>query len=237
MDPWVWAILLIAIAGMLAVFESFIPSGGILAFLALLFVLTSIILGFMQGLGYGVCHMMGCFIGIPIAGYLFAKYWKDTPIGRRILLEERRPEDVLPDIITAGGLKQLLGRSGTAKTKMLLAGAVEIDGQTYDAFSDAAAIMPGTPIQVVKVRGTRISVREIALAEVTPDDPPSQPIVSPISGSHAAAQAETTAFEPDVPLEVIHEKPAETTSSESLGDSRLSQSLESLDIEDPFADE
>jgi membrane-bound ClpP family serine protease len=229
MDPWVWAVLLLALAVMFAVFESFIPSGGVLAFLGLLFVLASIILGFLEGIGYGLCHMTACFIGIPIAAYLFAKYWGKTPIGRRILLEERSPDDVLPDMLSDSGLKQLVGRTGTAKTKMLLSGAIEIDGQTFDAFSDGAAIMPGAPIQIMKVRGTRITVREIALSEVTPDDPPSQPIISNISGSQPASHAGTTVFE--------LETPPETPSSGAIDDSPLSQSLESLDIEDPFADE
>lgn len=213
MDPWVWAVFLIVIAGMLAIFESFIPSGGILAFLALLVVLVSIILGFQQSTAYGIFHMTVCFVGIPIAALLFVKYWAKTPIGRRILLEERRSEDVLPDSLGPGGLKQLVGRTGTAKSKMLLAGAIEIDDRTYDAFSDGAPIMPGAPIQVVKVRGTRITIHEIMLAEVSPDDPPSEPI-----NDSTQRAVDTIALEP-------------------VDDSPLSQSIESLDIEDPFAEE
>ena len=66
---------------------------------------------------------------------------------------------MLPDTEEYRGLGELIGRRGTAKTKMLPSGTVLIDGRSYDAFSEGMPIEPNQTIQVVDVRTNRIVVR------------------------------------------------------------------------------
>jgi membrane-bound serine protease (ClpP class) len=53
----------------------------------------------------------------------------------------------------------MIGKRGSAKTKMLPSGVVVIEGRTYDAVSEGMPIEAGQPIQVVAVRTNRIVVR------------------------------------------------------------------------------
>ena len=76
-------------------------------------------------------------------------------------------EDVLPDDEVYRKWKSLIGRRGVAKTKLLPSGAVIIDGETFDAFSEGMAIEPGQPVRVIAVRTNRIVVR---LEEGSPVD-------------------------------------------------------------------
>ena len=55
--------------------------------------------------------------------------------------------------------RELVGRVGVAKTKMLPSGSVLVDGHWLDAVAQGDAIEPGEPMVVVEVRGNRVVVR------------------------------------------------------------------------------
>ena len=55
--------------------------------------------------------------------------------------------------------RQLVGRVGTAKSKMLPSGSISIDGRLFDAVSQGQAIDTGQAVVVVEVRGNRVIVR------------------------------------------------------------------------------
>ena len=62
-------------------------------------------------------------------------------------------EDVLPDDPEKERLKGLIGRTGRAKSKMLLSGVITIDGRTVDAVSESMPVEVGQTVRVVQVRG------------------------------------------------------------------------------------
>ena len=86
------------------------------------------------------------------------KIWPHTPIGRRLLTDDKTLTDVLPTgrFYDRG---DLAGKVGVAKSKMLPSGQVVIDGQKYDAVSDGFAIEAGDKVRVVSVKGNRIYVQ------------------------------------------------------------------------------
>jgi membrane-bound ClpP family serine protease len=171
MDPWVWAILLLALGTGLAVMEIFFPSAGILGFLSAVSLLAAIVMGFREGPVAGILILLGAAVGLPAAIVLGFKYWPKTAMGRRVLLTALTSEDVLPDDPERELLKGLIGRVGRAKSKMLLSGVITIDGRTVDAVSESMPIEVGQAVRVVQVRGHGVVVRPIDQQPEPPVDP------------------------------------------------------------------
>ena len=128
MDYWAWAVILVIVTIALVAMEMFIPSGGVLGFLAVCSIVSAIILGFLQSPTVGMIILVGTIIGLPVVIILALKWWPRTPIGRRVLLGPRRKEEVVPDDPRRRTLQELVGRIGRAKTKMLPSGLVVVDG-------------------------------------------------------------------------------------------------------------
>lgn len=179
-DPVAWAALLLLIGLSLAVLEVFVPSGGVIGFLSIASVLSAIALAFYRGPWYGLSFLGAAVIALPALLLVALRYWPETTMGRRFLLEVPTSEDVLPDHEERRLLKSLVGRIGEARSLMLPSGVVLIDGRNFDALSEGMAIEKGQWVQVVEVRGTRIVVRptDEPPSAASPDDPLSQPIDS-----------------------------------------------------------
>lgn len=165
---WVWAILLLVLGIGLAVLELFIPSGGILCILAAASVVGAVIMGFRQGPIMGFSILILAVVGLPAMLVLALKYWPRTAFGRRVLLAAPKSEDVLPDDPNLRALKALVGRVGRAKSRMLPAGVISIDGRTVDALSEGMPIDPGQAVRIIEVRGNRVMVRPVD--EETPSE-------------------------------------------------------------------
>jgi len=158
-DALLWSILLLALGLGLIALELFVPSGGVLGILAALAIIASIAVAFSGGWVTGVVMLLATMLILPVVLAAAIHYWPRTPIGRAILLETpQNEEEVLPDTPEHRKLKELIGKRGTAKTKMLPSGAVVIDGRVYDAIGEGMAIDPGQPVRVTAVRTNRIVV-------------------------------------------------------------------------------
>ena len=167
MDPWIWAVLLLALGSVLALMEVFFPSAGLLGFLSAAALLAAVGMGFYQNQWVGWSILAVEAVGIPILIVLALRYWPKTAMGRRVLLAAPKSDEVLPDDPKKERLKTLIGRTGRAKSKLLLSGVVTIDGQTVDATSESMPIEVGQPIRVVQVHGHCVVVRPIAEDELS----------------------------------------------------------------------
>jgi membrane-bound ClpP family serine protease len=174
MDPWVWPILLLGLGAGLAILEVFFPSAGILAFLSAAAIVAAIIMGFHQSPLAGTLTLIAAAIGMPTILVLGFKYWPHTAIGRRMILAAPTSDEVLPGDPDFDRLKGLIGRTGRAKSKMLLSGVVTIDGETIDAVSESMPIEVGQAVRVVQVRANRVVVRPLDKDE--PVGPPPDPL-------------------------------------------------------------
>ncbi len=154
-----WAFILLGLGLAVVVLELFLPSAGILGILATVLILSSIVLGFTVGLKQGGLMLLLAVIAVPAVLALMVKVWPHTPLGKRILLKDLKPEDVLPNSSHYTRRKDLAGRLGVAKTKMLPSGIVEVDGEKFDAISDEFAIEKGDPVKIISVRENRIYVQ------------------------------------------------------------------------------
>ncbi|MGD9720884.1 MAG: NfeD family protein [Pirellulales bacterium] len=180
MDPLVWSALLVLLGLTLLMAEVFVPSGGILGLLSVGSIVAGIVLAFYhKGIEVGLIFVVVAAVMVPTVLAMAFRYWPKTPMGRRLLLEVPRGEEVLPDSPERRALRQLVGKLGVAKTLMLPSGAVLIDGHTIDALSEGMSIEAGQQVRVVEVRGHRVVVRPAeGEAAPAPDDVLSQPIES-----------------------------------------------------------
>ncbi len=180
MDIWIWPILLLALGLGLAVMEVFFPTAGILAFFAGSALLGAVLLGFRKSPTVGLTMTAATVIGVPTLISLGFRWWPHTYFGRQVLLDVPRAEDVLPDADQRRQLKNLVGRIGRAKCRMLPSGAVTVDGQTLDATSEGMVIEAGQTVRIIKIESNRLVVRVVEGEISTPaaENPLDRPIDS-----------------------------------------------------------
>jgi membrane-bound ClpP family serine protease len=154
-----WAVILLAIGLALAILEFFVPSGGVIGFLAALAVIAAIVMAFVHDPRAGLAFMAVTAVVLPAGLAVALQIWPRTPLGKRILLDVPRSEEVLPDPDQRQQLRSLVGRVGRAKSIMLPGGVVVIDDRQYEAISEGMAIEPGQHVKVLEVRGSRLLVR------------------------------------------------------------------------------
>ena len=177
LDPISWAIILMLIGCALVVLEVFIPSGGLLSFLSAVAIVASLWMAFQRDTTTGLSFLVISVIAVPAAVALAFKYWPYTPMGKAFLGELPKQDELVAD----DPRRDLVGRVGIAKSKMLPSGAILIDDQLVDAISQGPAIELGQAVVVVEVRANRVIVRaaedeEARQAAVDPRDLLSRPI-------------------------------------------------------------
>ncbi|HWC88407.1 MAG TPA: NfeD family protein, partial [Pirellulales bacterium] len=181
MDPIIWAVLLMALGLTTAIVELFIPTGGILGLVSLGSLLVSVWLAFREGPWVGLGFLAFAVIAVPGALAMALRWWPQTPMGRRLLLEAPAADQVLPDSARRRELKSLLGEIGETKSWMTPSGAVEIRGRVINALSEGLALEPGRRVRVVEVRGGRVVIRPVTEepeVKRASDDPLSESIES-----------------------------------------------------------
>ena len=179
MEPIIWAILLLLFGLALIVLEVFVPSAGILGFLAALAVIAANVVAYMEGPVYGVAMLGVTAIVLPLVIAAAFRWWPHSPIGRLVLIPRpKHPDDVLPESEEYRGLRSLIGQYGVARSTMLPSGAVRIDGRMYDAISEGVAVDTGQRVKVVDVRTNRIVVRPLAEGELAPQLPQPDDLLS-----------------------------------------------------------
>jgi membrane-bound ClpP family serine protease len=153
------ALILLAAGLLVVVVELFVPSAGILGIVAGTLIVSAIVTGFMDGLASGALILLLTVFALPLLLAFMVKVWPHTPLGKRILIGDIKPEDVLPN---SSHYKKrndtLVGRIGVAKTKMLPSGIVVVDDEKYDAISQGFAIEKGDVVKVIDVREHRLYV-------------------------------------------------------------------------------
>ena len=177
MDPISWAIVLFLLGCALVVLEVFIPSGGLISFLAVVVLAGSLVMAFRQSMETGMGFLVLTVIGVPTVVGLAFKYWPQTPMGKAFLGELAHDGELVPE----DPRRELVGRIGIATSKMLPSGAIQVDGETINAISQGMAISAGQAVRVLEVKGNRVMVclaneEELRQAAVVSEDLLSKPI-------------------------------------------------------------
>jgi membrane-bound serine protease (ClpP class) len=161
MPYWIWTILLLILATGMAILEVFFPSAGVLAFLSAVAFISAIVMAFYQGFWFGIIAIPAALGTLLAAVALGLKYWPRTAMGKRVLLTAPDSNEVLPKEPERDFLHSLVGRTGRAKSKLLLSGVVTIAGRTLDAESESMPVEEGQLVRVIQVRGNCLVVRPV----------------------------------------------------------------------------
>ncbi|MDQ0339634.1 membrane-bound serine protease (ClpP class) [Caldalkalibacillus uzonensis] len=151
--------VLLFIAGLiLIIIELFMPGFGIFGILGIVAVGASLTLAsenVIIGLqNIGIALLLTIIVAAVLSRYLHIKgVWSRLVLQEGLSTEEGRA--------VFEQKSALVGKTGIALTKLRPSGAVRIDGQRYDVVSDGTVIEQGAKVEVIKVEGPRIVVREL----------------------------------------------------------------------------
>ncbi len=166
MEPkLLWGLGLLAASILLLVLEIFVPSAGVIAFIAAACGLAGVISLFVYDTAWGVAGLLTMLIAGPGTFFWGLSLWRHTPLGRKIIgetdeeavLAQRRAEEE-----AKLAQQRMVGQEGVAATDLRPVGVVIIDGQRYDALSEMSLIATGTKVRVTVVEGNQIKVRAIS---------------------------------------------------------------------------
>ncbi|MEE2641611.1 MAG: NfeD family protein [Planctomycetota bacterium] len=164
MQPTFVSILLV-MAGFACIFlELVIPSAGLIALISGSLLISGIVVGYSAGFVTGTTLLGVTLVGVPVVVMYLLQIWPNTPIGRRLFSRLPSRDEVEPDRDIVDSLQGLVGRQGVARSKLLPAGSVTIDGKHYDAVSDGLPIEIEQKVTVVAIKAQRIFVRPLVAA-------------------------------------------------------------------------
>ena len=156
-------ILFFAVGVLLLVAEIFIPSYGILCVSGTGFLIAGILKTFEYGgRGVGVTSILACAVFLPVFAYVAVKYWRRTPIGRRIA----PPNPVLTaeDVgVPSEELRRLVGQTGEAQSPLRPVGICLFNGRRVNCIARFGLIEPGSKVEAVGVSGGNLEVAPVAV--------------------------------------------------------------------------
>ena len=165
-----WEILLFIIGVGLLLFEIFVfPGFGIAGISGIVLIVAGLVLSLVGNVHLNFEAVDGSEIGrafatvaIGLFGGLVFVVYISTKIGSRGTLEKIALSTTLDNQSGYIGVsiaeKELVGKTGTAKTVLRPSGKVEVDGKIYDAVSEQSFIEKGTQVHVVRYETGQIYV-------------------------------------------------------------------------------
>ncbi len=163
-----WEILVFVIGVLLLLLEIFvIPGFGVAGILGILCVIVGLGAGLIGNVGLNFPSWAAISSAITtLAVTLVLLVLLGISLGRYLPRSERLGRLVLaPELSSAEGYTsadtpfELEGRVGTALTPLRPSGAADFDGTRVDVITAGEFIPAGTPVRVVRVRGSRVEVR------------------------------------------------------------------------------
>lgn len=180
MDSYALYAFLLLFAGIaILAAEVFIPSGGLLFCVMTVMLIASVVCAYAAWWKtspqafFAFCGLLLMLVPSTLVG-AFALLPR-TKFGKKILLEAPDLDHVTPFAKESARLAELVGRQGQTLTLLNPGGMVSIDGERLHAFTDGLLLEPGTPVEVVQVRGSRLLVRPLSRSATEMAEAPSEP--------------------------------------------------------------
>lgn len=158
----IWEGLALLGAGLLGIIvEIFVPAGGLIGIAGGGAIVASVILAYTQGgTTVGIIVLAASLVLTPATIIVAFKLFPTTPLGKRFILGttlgsgEDSPQDGEADNRVQAGDK------GIARSVLKPTGVAEIGGKRYSVLTGGEYLSAGTEIEVIRVEGNRILVRE-----------------------------------------------------------------------------
>lgn len=163
-----WELVLFGIGIALLMAEIFvIPGFGVAGILGLILVIGSLFAALVGNVGFAfppveamasaVATMAVTLVLLVVLMFSLGSY---LPKSERFNTLVLAPElSSMAGYVSADTTEALAGRSGVTLTSLRPSGTAEIDGERIDVISVGEFIPVGTPVKVVRVRGSRVEVR------------------------------------------------------------------------------
>jgi membrane-bound ClpP family serine protease len=155
-----WPIACMAVGLVLLIVEVFVPSGGLIGFLAVGLLAVSLYQAFMISTTIGLVFVLSLMGLLPATLALAVHLWPRTPMGKWIFLKPPEPEDVTPEH-EGPRLDHLIGQFGRTLTPLRPSGLVDFEGRRLDSLSEEGLIPSGTLVRAVQIRGGQLIVRTV----------------------------------------------------------------------------
>jgi membrane-bound serine protease (ClpP class) len=158
----IWEGLALLGAGLLGIIvEIFVPAGGLIGIAGGGAIIAAVILAYTQGgTTVGIIVLAASLVLTPATIMIAFKLFPTTPLGKRFILGTTLGSgDASPEDEAVEG-RVNAGDKGRAKTVLKPTGVAEISGRRYSVLTGGEYLSAGTEIEVIRVEGNRILVRE-----------------------------------------------------------------------------
>lgn len=152
-------LILYSLGVLILIAEVFIPSHGMLGIVGTFCIIAAVVKTFdYGGTEAGMISVVACLTLLPTMGYFGVKYWRSTPIGRRIV----PANPVLTDADTSVPIEELrglIGRSGLAVSALRPVGLCEFDGKRVSCVAELGIVETGTEVVGTGITSGNLAVR------------------------------------------------------------------------------
>lgn len=163
----IWAVALFLAGLIVAAVEVILPSGGLLALVALACFVGSVICAY-ETSGLAAIILAGIeVVSVPAVIVIVFKALPRTRLGRGLMLEpptkpgQDDPTGAAAPPKVANPFEGLLGKEGVVVAPLRPSGTVEIEGRRVSVVSDGQLLDKGRRVRVVLVEGSRVVVEAV----------------------------------------------------------------------------
>jgi len=151
-----WYLILLTAGVFLIGIEIFVP-GGVLGAVGGLMLVGAVITGFaIFPPPWGMVSLLTILLLTATAVFIWMKYFPASPVGRALSLSKNLKGSAAPEISPWKP-----GMKGIALSTLRPAGKGEFNGQRVDVMADGTWIEENSPIEITRVSGHHIHVREV----------------------------------------------------------------------------
>jgi membrane-bound serine protease (ClpP class) len=159
----VWEGFALLGAGLLGIIvEIFVPAGGLIGIAGGGAIIAAVILAYTQGgTSVGIIVLAAALVLTPATIILAFKLFPATPLGKRFILGTTLgsgDDDEGDNPASENRIRE--GDRGAASTVLKPTGVAIIKGKRYSVLTRGEYLAAGTELEVVRVEGNRILVRE-----------------------------------------------------------------------------
>ncbi len=159
----VWEGLALLGVGLLGIIvEIFVPAGGLIGIAGGGAIIAAVILAYTQGgTSAGIMVLAAALVLTPVTIVVAFKLFPATPLGKRFILGTTLGSGDEEDGETpAAEVRIHVGDRGTASTVLKPTGVATIRGTRRSVLTRGEYLAAGTEVEVIRVEGNRILVRE-----------------------------------------------------------------------------